>query len=181
MKIYTKTGDLGETSTFRGKRISKSNIRIKANGTVDELNAAIGLVIASLDYGEVKEQIIRIQNELFDAGADISLGAEVLDISKYKIQKAHIDRLEKEIDEMEKELSPLKNFILPGGSELGAFVHLARAICRRAERELVAVHQVEKTNPFLISFLNRLSDWLFVTARYINKLKGIPESKYISK
>lgn len=182
MKIYTKTGDLGETSTLKAKRISKSSLLIKANGTVDELNANLGFIVYKATDKSIQNSLLRVQNELFDLGADLSLG----DISKntayrYKITKDLELKLEKEIDKWEEKLPELKNFILPGGSELSSFIHIARSVCRRAERECVALAQIEKINPFVLSYLNRLSDWLFVLARYENVTKGFSEIKYESK
>ena len=159
MKIYTKTGDLGETSTLKAQRISKASLLIKANGTVDELNANLGFVVYKIGDKAIKKSLLRVQNELFDLGADLSMG----DISKntsykYKITRKLELRLEEEIDKLEKSLPMLKNFILPGGSEIASCIHIARSVCRRAERECVALSQVEKINPFILSYLNRLSD-----------------------
>lgn len=177
MKIYTKTGDLGMTSTVTGQRISKSNLRIKANGQVDELNSIIGIASSMIDYGKVKEMLFRVQNELFDLGADISNNSTRNNI-QYLLKDKSIKKLEDEIDQLSEELSELKNFILPGGSPEGAYLHLARVVCRRAERDVVALHIVENLNPEIIMYLNRLSDWLFTVARYVNKLKNSPEIKY---
>lgn len=180
MKVYTKTGDLGETSTFGGKRVSKSSVRIETNGTIDELNSVVGILVSKLEYGKIKEQLFRIQNELFEAGADVSTGVNNPK-NEFRINLEFITRLENEIDEMDKDLPPLKSFILPGGCEESALAHWCRSVCRRAERQCVVLYNIEKTNPFLIAYLNRLSDWLFVLARYLNLLNKTSEIKFISK
>jgi len=182
MKIYTKTGDFGETEIFCGKRISKASYRIRVSGAIDELNSSLGIIVSDLEYGLIKEKLIRVQKELFESGADVSLGFlnEKRKLS-FRINKVHIQRLEREIDEWECDISYLNKFILPGGSRDGALLHFSRSICRRLERELVALSQVEKINPDLLAYFNRLSDWLFVLARYVNKLKGTLEIKFEPK
>src|ERR1051326_6852704 len=138
MKIYTKTGDQGETGLFSGKRVLKSHPLIEAYGTVDELNALLGLALTELPK-ELKEKVTRIQRELFDMGADLATPLEIQDSKVRRDHKRLIEQLEKEIDEMEHSLKPLKNFILPGGSKASAYLHLARTICRRAERKTIEV------------------------------------------
>jgi cob(I)alamin adenosyltransferase len=180
MKIYTKTGDKGETSLLGGRRVSKNDIRIEAYGTVDELNANLGLIH---DYGisrDQKEKIHTIQNELFDMGA--YLACEV-DPEKFKLSligEDQILRLEEEIDEMEKDLSPLRNFILPAGHLAVSQCHVARCVCRRAERNIIHLSQQEKISDTVISYLNRLSDYLFVLSRKIAHDMGVEEIKWTS-
>ena len=151
-KIYTRGGDAGETSLGDGSRVSKLDARIVALGEVDELNSVLGWCAAGLD---------RIQNELFDLGADLSVPGG----DRLRIEQSYVDRLEAEIDAANSRLEPLKSFVLPGGTETAARLYLARAVCRRAERAVLAV---EGTNPLAAVYLNRLSDLLFVLARLAN-------------
>ena len=164
-RIATGVGDRGLTGLADGQRLAKSSPRIRAYGDVDELNALLGLVLAR-DPG-AHPGLARIQRELFDLGADLALadGAP-------RITKDHIHRLDAEIDAAEKALPPLKRFILPGGAETAALLHLARTVCRRAERELVALNQVETVEPQALVYLNRLSDLLFLRAREANARDG---------
>jgi cob(I)alamin adenosyltransferase len=177
MKIYTKKGDSGNTSLFGGQRVSKSTERIEAYGTVDEINSHIGLA-ASYDLSKKGTDWLRtVQEMLFTLGADLATPPS---------SKARIDRiseqditfLEDAIDEMEKNLDPLKNFILPGGSQPGAILHVARTVCRRAERATVACQETDNISDECIKFLNRLSDFLFVIARYENKEAGVREETW---
>jgi len=167
-KIYTKTGDCGETGLGDGSRISKASPRVAAIGAVDETNAAIG--VARLDaQGDFDTMLARIQNDLFDLGADLSvpLDAPKAD-GRLRIAGSQVERLEREIDAMNESLKPLTSFILPGGSALAAHLHMARTICRRAEAALVALDGEEKLNPHVLHYINRLSDQLFVMARAAN-------------
>lgn len=165
-KIYTKTGDCGETGLGDGSRISKASARVAAIGAVDEANAAIGVARLDAD-GDFDRALARIQNDLFDLGADLSV---TLDDSKDRLRIAgsQVERLEREIDAMNEKLSPLTSFILPGGSALAAHLHMARTICRRAEAAMVALDAGEKLNPHALHYINRLSDHLFVLARAAN-------------
>lgn len=174
VKIYTKTGDRGTTSLFGGKRISKDSARIEAYGCVDELNSVIGTVVAKKPASVVLKKLVRVQGELFVLGGDL---ASPLDTKTKipRITRAYVGRLEKEIDGLEHELPQLRNFILPGGSKVGAHLHLARAVARRAERAVVNLSLEEKINPIAQTYVNRLSDWLFVLARYANKIEGVKE------
>ncbi len=177
-KIYTRTGDDGTTGLIGGRRVAKDSLRIDAYGTVDELNAVLG-VTRSYTLPERVDQILQaIQDELFMVGALLAL-PEGDDPGKWEIplvtDKA-VSRLEREIDEIEKQLEPLRKFILPGGSTPGACLHLARTIARRAERGCVALLSEEKLDPQIIRYLNRLSDLLFVLARHVNRGGGLPES-----
>ena len=170
-KIYTRGGDKGETSLGDGSRVSKLDPRVVAYGVVDELNSQLGLVLAlgDLDAG-LRAPLERIQNELFDLGADLAVPF-VQDDGRLRIEQGLIDRLEAECDEANAALEPLKSFVLPGGTELAARLFLARAVCRRAERSVLAVADV---NPLVAVYLNRLSDLLFILARAANPAGGEP-------
>jgi cob(I)alamin adenosyltransferase len=171
MKIYTKTGDKGETSLFGGKRVKKDNFRIEACGTVDELNSVIGVVRSKRVFREVDKVLEGVQNDLFVLGADLAAphirvqkGAQV-----GRIQEIHVKKIERIIDRIQAKLPSLRRFILPGGSPAASYLHLARAVCRRAERRVVKSSQGEPVNPIVITYLNRLSDLLFVLARFVNR------------
>jgi len=176
MKIYTRTGDAGETSLFAGGRVSKGHARVHAYGTVDELNAILGLSLAAGPGDELAEAIRRVQSELFVVGADL---ATPLDAESRWITRASAEMtaaLEQEIDGWEAVLPALKNFILPGGTLAAAFLHQARTVCRRAERWLAALQETDPINPEALRYLNRLSDWLFVAAREANRQSNQPET-----
>ncbi|MFN4057966.1 MAG: cob(I)yrinic acid a,c-diamide adenosyltransferase [Roseinatronobacter sp.] len=170
-KIYTRTGDAGETALGNGARVAKHAQRVTAYGTVDELNATIGMARLHAT-GEMAAQLARIQNDLFDLGADLCRPDMERDHeSPYpplRMIPAQVDRLEGEIDAMNANLTPLRSFILPGGSALSAYLHLCRTVARRAEREAVALATTEAVNESAIKFLNRLSDWFFVAGRVAN-------------
>jgi cob(I)alamin adenosyltransferase len=167
-RIYTKTGDLGETGLGDGSRISKASLRITAIGAVDEANSAVG--IARLDAeGEMDAMLARIQNDLFDLGADLCTPEDGRKAEgRLRISSAQVERLEREIDTMNATLSPLTSFVLPGGTALAAHLHLARAITRRAEAAIVELSAQEQINPEALRYANRLSDHLFVMARAAN-------------
>lgn len=167
-KIYTRTGDDGSSGLVDGSRVSKSGLRMAAIGEVDEANAAIGLAIAELIPGDLTEHLLGIQNDLFDLGADLATPGEI----GLRIVASQVERLEQAIDVMNAELEPLRSFILPGGSLAVAALHLARTVVRRAERAAVALNESEPLNPHLLAYLNRLSDLLFVTARYVAATEG---------
>ena len=169
-KIYTRTGDGGNASLVDGSRISKSSLRMTAIGEVDEANAAIGVAIAALAESYVTDALLRIQNDLFDLGADVATPGEV--DGALRIVASQVERLEQEIDALNSGLAPLKSFILPSGSAGVAELHLARAVVRRAERAAVALNEAEPLNPRLLAYLNRLSDHLFVGARHIASLQS---------
>ena len=169
-KIYTRTGDGGSAGLVDGSRVSKSGLRMTTIGEVDEANAAIGVAIAALESGDVAYRLVQIQNELFDLGADVATPGEV--DGALRIIASQVARLEVEIDEMNDALEPLTSFILPGGSSAVASLHLARAIVRRAERAAVALNEAEPLNPQLLAYLNRLSDHLFVAARFVAAREG---------
>ncbi len=164
-KIYTRTGDDGSAGLVDGSRVSKSSLRMAAIGEVDEANAAIGVAIAALEDQAVRDRLLRIQNDLFDLGADAATPGEV--DGALRIVASQVERLEGEIDEMNGSLAPLTSFILPSGSPAVSALHLARGVVRRAERAAVALNEAEPLNPSLLAFLNRLSDHLFVAARFV--------------
>ena len=169
-KIYTKTGDGGSAGLVDGSRVSKSGLRMTAIGEVDEANVAIGVAIAALPEDAITDHLLEIQNDLFDLGADIATPGEVE--GALRIVQSQVRRLEDDIDVMNTGLAPLESFILPGGSAAVASLHLARAIVRRAERAAVALHEAEPLNPQLLAYLNRLSDHLFVAARFVAAREG---------
>jgi len=169
-KIYTRTGDGGETGLVDGSRVAKSNPRMAAIGDVDEANSAIGVALLAITDEGHRAILARIQNELFDLGADLATPGEDFTPAEMtlRIVPAQIERLEREIDALNELMPPLRSFILPGGQPAAAHVHLARAITRRAERALVAAAQEVAINPLALSYVNRLSDLLFVLGRAIN-------------
>jgi cob(I)alamin adenosyltransferase len=165
-RIYTRGGDRGETSLGDGSRVPKLDCRIAAFGTVDELNSHIGLALAADAPAELLEVLARVQNELFDLGADFSVPFGIAD--RLRISEAQIDALERDCDRFNAELPELKSFVLPGGSELAARLHVARAVCRRAERDALEAAEEVDLNPLALVYLNRLSDLLFILARTAN-------------
>ena len=181
MKIYTKTGDTGETGLFGGTRVPKDARRIEACGTVDELNACIGFIRSQIQDTEIDAILHRIQNQLFNIGADLATLETHPKAASLRIPPTFTPELEREIDRLEAELPPLKNFILPGGSPSGAAIHLARTVARRAERCAVTVAKGEMVNPEVLIYLNRLSDFLFVLARAVNHRLGESESLWESQ
>lgn len=175
-KIYTRKGDAGKTSLSGGQRVAKDSLRVSTYGTVDELNAAIGVALASGLCEQLAEVLPQVQNELFNLGADLSFLEEDKQARTLPLIEArHVARLEELIDLMTAELGPLQNFILPGGSPGSAHLHLARTICRRAEREAISLSRAEPIGPHVIPYLNRLSDALFVMARFENYCRDVPE------
>ena len=176
MKIYTKKGDLGKTSIIGESDIYKDNIRIESYGTVDELNSYLGLLRSfdSIAFKKQREEIIYVQNCLFHIGASL---ASKKNINKF-ISKEDILNLEKFIDQIESDLDPLQSFILPGGGVWTGYAQICRSICRRAERRVVSLSLKENIDPIIITFINRLSDYLFVLARYISKLNNVQEIKW---
>ena len=173
-KIYTRTGDQGDTGLADGSRISKDHPRAQAIGDVDELNCAIGVALGEVADDEIRAMLSAIQNELFDLGADIATPGEDFTPSDMalRIVQAQIDRIEREIDRMNESLEPLRSFILPAGAGGVAELHLARAVARRAERSAVAASREVALNPLALIYLNRLSDWLFVAARFVAAKRG---------
>ena len=167
-KIYTKTGDTGNTALGNGERVLKDSIRVIAYGNVDELNASIGVVTL---YAKpvLKRKLKNIQNDLFDLGADLCVPTSEKNNGGLRVSSGQIETLEADIDEMNKVLKPLNSFILPGGCKSATFLHLARTICRRAERSIVSLRSKEEINDNTLVYLNRLSDWLFVASRVENQ------------
>jgi len=181
MKIYTTTGDQGETSLFGGRRVPKDALRIEAYGTVDELNSALGVARAWKPLKEIDEILGILQNDLFVLGADLATPEEKQNGVIERIQQEHITRIEQIIDSIEARLKPLSSFILPGGSHIAAQLHLARTICRRAERCVVKLSREERVESQCIVFLNRVSDLLFVLARHANHVAGVEETPWTAR
>jgi cob(I)alamin adenosyltransferase len=177
MKIYTKLGDKGETGLINGKKVSKSDLRIDAYGTIDELNAVLGVVISIIQITEVKELLRDIQNKLFSVGSDLAapISEENKKYEYLRIDNSFVETAEREIDRYEEKLEKLSNFILPGGTQGAAYLHLARTVCRRAERQVVSLIKNVEINPIILVYLNRLSDLFFVLARYENSVNNIPD------
>ena len=169
-RIYTRTGDEGTAGLVDGSRVSKSSLRMTALGEVDEANAAIGVAIAAMSEGTIRSDLVRIQNDLFDLGADVATPGEI--DGALRIVASQVERLEREIDAMNADLAPLTSFILPSGSAAVAALHFARTVIRRAERAAVALNEAEALNPHLLSYINRLSDHLFVAARKVAAGEG---------
>ena len=175
MKIYTRTGDTGNTSLFGGQRVPKDALRIDAYGTVDELNSALGAVLSDVSDAELKKVISRIQNTLFEVGADLATPRSIEQKNVRRIKPEDAKELESVIDTIEQRLEPLTSFVLPGGSKAGSGLHVARTVCRRAERAVVRLSREEEIGEAILVYLNRLSDLLFVLARWSNKMANIPE------
>ncbi len=180
--IYTRKGDEGETSLGGGQRVPKDSARIAAYGTVDELNSAIGVALAHRLSPRLTETLPVIQNELFHLGSDLAFREEDKQAFELpRIEDRHVQKLEELIDELNEIVGPLQNFILPGGSNGAAQLHVARTICRRAERAALTLAREEPIGELVLPYLNRLSDLLFVMARYENKQQGIVEPLWNSK
>jgi cob(I)alamin adenosyltransferase len=180
MKIYTKQGDAGETGLYGNVRVPKDDLRIRSYGGLDELNACLGLVLSESPLSmELKTQLSRVQAELFQLGAELatprgkSTGIRLVD-------DPEIAQLEKEIDSMESRLQPLKTFILPGGSRASSLLHLARTVSRRAERDMVSMNRSEPQRPVVLQYINRLSDYLFVCARFANHEAGVSDLPWVA-
>lgn len=180
MPIYTKTGDKGQTSLFDGTRVSKSNIRVDAYGTIDELNSVIGLAISNYKRGKsvaIKKELENIQHDLLEIGSGLAMpaGMPVLGLD------SRVKEFETFIDQLTNSLPPLDKFILPGGSKVGALLHVARTVSRRAERRIVQLLENEEVDSNIVIYVNRLSDLLFTLARYENKSEGVKENLWIKK
>jgi len=175
MKIYTRTGDEGETSLIGGTRVPKDHYRIEAYGTLDELNSYIGLVKDSFEHEHTREVLGKLQDRLFSIGSHLAADPERSRMVLPQLNEADLVLLENEIDQMDMVLPPLKNFILPGGHPIVSYCHVARCVCRRAERATVKLDHQEKVEPIILHYLNRLSDYLFVLARFICQELKAPE------
>jgi len=181
MKIYTKTGDSGMTGLLGGTRLSKGAPRIIAYGEIDELNAFIGVVCAETPHEPLKKVLGEVQNHLFTVGAQLASPHQ--DPKIERITAAQVESLERQMDAMEQSLPPLQNFILPGGSKTAALLHLARTVCRRAERSMVYLSQIpsEPVDEWLLVYINRLSDYFFVMSRVANQLENISDTPWIAQ
>lgn len=181
MKVYTKKGDQGKTGLIGGTRVSKANMRIDAYGTVDELNSYMGLLRDNLVDEGFKDELIFIQDRLFTLGSWMASDPEKSKMTLPEIKLEDVERLEQSIDQMESQLEPMKFFVLPGGHQTVSFCHIARCVCRRAERLVVALDEQAPQNPVILSFLNRLSDYLFVYSRYLTLKLGAEEIPWVPK
>jgi cob(I)alamin adenosyltransferase len=181
MKIYTRTGDAGTTSLFSGGRVPKNHLRVEAYGTVDELNSLLGVVRALQPSQQTDAWLRQVQRQLFDLGADLSTPLDAKSSHIVRANAASVQWLEETIDHMTAELPPLTAFILPGGSPAGAQLHVARTVCRRAERLVVGLQAHEPIGEHVLPYLNRLSDFLFTIARWENMQAGVPEEKWTAE
>ena len=182
-RVYTRAGDRGQTRLVGGKRVPKDDRRIEAYGTIDELNSVLGLARV-FDAGLATEQeagrlledtLRRLQNELFDLGSELATPRENFYEGMYRVGEAEVKALESLIDECQKDLTPLESFVLPGGGKVAAFLHQARTVCRRAEREILRLSRLEDIGPWPLKYVNRLSDLLFVLSRWVSRKAGEPE------
>jgi cob(I)alamin adenosyltransferase len=172
-RIYTRGGDAGETSLGDGTRVPKTHPRVEAYGVVDELNAVLGLVLACDLTARARRLLERVQNELFDLGADLCVPESSTERERLRVAQSQVEALERACDEFNAELEPLRSFVLPGGTEPASRLHVARTVCRRAERAALRVE--DGVNPTALAYLNRLSDLLFILARAANAHEGVPE------
>jgi cob(I)alamin adenosyltransferase len=176
MKIYTKTGDKGETGLFGGARVAKDDVRVEAYGAIDELNASLGLAGALGAREDEAKLIAELQHDLFVVGAELACVPEKRDNLKMQlIEQGDVTRIEEHIDRLQASLLPLSNFILPGGTPVAAALHQARTVCRRAERRLLTLSRGQVVSPQLLVYLNRLADLCFVMARYAQTVRGVPD------
>lgn len=178
MKIYTKQGDFGTTSLIGKHGLSKASAQIRAIGALDELNSTLGVAVSSIKDRKLQELLLANQSVLFELGSELAQGNSS---KKFKLKASKIVKLEKIIDLLDSKNTTLKSFILPGGSSSSALLHYARSVARRAESETVGLAELEAVNPNILKFLNRLSDFLFVLARYINMLDGNTDVLWVSK
>jgi cob(I)alamin adenosyltransferase len=182
LRIYTGFGDDGKTKLYGGETVDKDNLRVEVYGTLDELNSLLGLVLTYPLNKNIEDNLVKIQNDLFCISSELATPESYSRQINYKIiNNTDIQRLEKLIDDLENELTPLNNFILPGGSKVSALLHLCRTVCRRAERRLVSLKKNSSIRHEIKIYLNRLSDLLFVAARYINKEEGIDDIPWLNQ
>ena len=180
MKIYTKKGDAGETGLYGNVRVPKDDLRIRSYGTLDELNATLGLVLCEKSLSpDLKARLTRIQGELFQLGAELAT-PHGKSTSVHLISQGEVEAMEREIDAMETKLAPLRTFILPGGEVGAALLHVSRTVSRRAEREIVSLNRGEPQRSEVLQYMNRLSDYLFVCARFVNFEAGVQDMPWIS-
>src|SRR6267143_4570878 len=177
MKAYSGTGDKGQTSLYGGTRVEKADPRVEAYGAIDELNSQVGVARANIKVKKLNEILKSVQRDLWILGGD--LASELVTANVPRITKEQLDRLEDVTDELNSGLPRLRRFILPGGSVPGAELHVTRAVCRRAERRIVALSKVEAINPDILPYINRLSSLLFVLARAVNKIQKVPEEEFV--
>src|SRR5690348_5778110 len=177
MKAYSGTGDKGETSLYGGTRVEKANPRVEAYGAVDELNSQIGVARAHIKSKKLEQILKSVQRDLWILGGD--LASELVSASVPRISKEQLDRLESVTEELNSGLPQLRRFILPGGSVPGAELHVARAVCRRAERRIVALSKIDSINPEILPYINRLSSFLFVLARVVNKAQRVADEEFV--
>jgi cob(I)alamin adenosyltransferase len=177
MKAYSGTGDKGETSLYGGTRVEKADPRVEAYGAVDELNSQLGVARAQIKSKKLDQILKNIQRDLWILGGD--LASELVSANVPRLSKEQLDRLESITDELNSRLPQLRRFILPGGSVPGAELHVARAVCRRAERRICALAKIESINPEILPYINRLSSLLFVLARVVNKAQRVPEEEFV--
>ena len=175
MKIYTKTGDKGTTALYGGERVSKDSLRVECYGTVDELNSILGLANVEISDSSVKKLLVLIQNKLFTMGGELATPSNKNELNNIRLEAEDIVVLESSIDKYESNLEPLKQFVLPGGSKGAALLHFARSVCRRTERLVTSLSKNEKISKLILIYLNRLSDLLFVLARFENNVNQIPD------
>lgn len=184
-RVYTRSGDNGETGLVGGRRVPKDSPRIEAYGTIDELNSIVGLArvfneerLSEGDAHRFLDSVLRqIQDELFDLGSELATPPDFFQEGMYRVGEREVKRLEQVMDECQKELEPLKSFVLPGGGRIGAYLHQCRTVCRRAEREILRLSRVEELNQWSLKYANRLSDLFFVLSRWISKQTG--EAEYL--
>jgi cob(I)alamin adenosyltransferase len=181
MKIYTRTGDEGQTSLFGGKRVSKADLRIDTYGTIDELNSWIGLLRDLPVNQKRKDILVTVQDRLFTIGSRLAVEPGNTKVKVPQLNEADVTLLEKSIDQMELSLEPMKSFVLPGGHQSVSYGHVARTVCRRAERLTIALGNTEGVEPGIIKYLNRLSDYLFVLCRVMTKELGVEETPWVPK
>ena len=182
-RVYTRTGDRGDTALVGGKRVPKDSPRIEAYGTIDELNSVVGLArvfneekLDNSDAHRFLDRVLRqIQDELFDLGSELATPADFFQEGMYRVGSGEVKKIEQLIDQCQQELSPLKSFVLPGGGRLGAYLHQCRTVCRRAEREILRLSRVEELSEWPLKYVNRLSDLFFVLSRWISKKTGDDE------